>query len=117
MWLMTWQEEDAIPQSEAVLLGNTINIIAYRLVTEELLSHPQYKRLMKLTNQVCHQLRQFHDNKVCKKLRKEREVLKVQHMRWGDMKFSKFNICFLYVIRYKMMARRIQKVAITQLLK
>ncbi|KAM7497742.1 hypothetical protein LguiA_022156 [Lonicera macranthoides] len=64
MWLMTWQEEDVIPQSEAVLLATTTNIFADRLVSGELLSHPQYKRLIELTGRICHHLHKFQDKKV-----------------------------------------------------
>ncbi|KAM7503080.1 hypothetical protein LguiB_001984 [Lonicera macranthoides] len=64
MWLMTWQEEDVMPQSEAMLLATTTNIFAGRLVSEELLSHPQYKRLTELTDQICRDLYQFQDKKV-----------------------------------------------------
>ncbi|KAM7503075.1 hypothetical protein LguiB_001979 [Lonicera macranthoides] len=64
MWLMTWQEEDVIPQSEAVLLATTTNIFADRLVSGELLSHPQYKRLTELTDRICHHLYKFQDKKV-----------------------------------------------------
>ncbi|KAM7503078.1 hypothetical protein LguiB_001982 [Lonicera macranthoides] len=63
-WLMTWQEENVMPQSEAVLLATTTNIFADRLVSKELLSHPQYKRLTELTDQICRYLYQFQDKKV-----------------------------------------------------
>ncbi|KAM7503070.1 hypothetical protein LguiB_001974 [Lonicera macranthoides] len=62
--LMTWQEDDVIPQSEAVLLATTTNIFADRLVSGELLSHPQYKRLMELTGRICRHLYKFQDKKV-----------------------------------------------------
>ncbi|KAM7497734.1 hypothetical protein LguiA_022148 [Lonicera macranthoides] len=64
MWLMTWQEEDVIPQSEAMLLATTTNIFADRLVSGELLSHLQYKRLTELTDRICHHLYKFKDKKV-----------------------------------------------------
>ncbi|KAK1373029.1 Ent-copalyl diphosphate synthase [Heracleum sosnowskyi] len=59
MWLLTWQEEGDVDKAKAQLLEQTINICAGRLTSEEILSHPQYKTLSNITNQLCHQLGPF----------------------------------------------------------
>ncbi|KAA8543243.1 hypothetical protein F0562_021262 [Nyssa sinensis] len=71
LWLMTWHEEGDTDRShyqgEAELLVRTLNLCAGRWVSEDLLSHPQYRRLSDITNRICHRLRQFEFNKVLDK--------------------------------------------------
>lgn len=64
MWLLTWQEDGDVDKAKAQLLEQTINICAGRLTSEEILSHPQYKTLSNITNQLCHQLGPFQYGKV-----------------------------------------------------
>ncbi|KAF8401693.1 hypothetical protein HHK36_012639 [Tetracentron sinense] len=57
-WLFAWVgEEEGRHHEETELLVRTINLCSGHLLSEELLSHPHYKRLSLLTNRVCHQLR------------------------------------------------------------
>ncbi|KAL8092691.1 ent-copalyl diphosphate synthase 1 isoform X2 [Apium graveolens] len=66
MWLLTWQEDGDVDRAKAQLLEQTINICAGRLTSEEILSHPQYKTLSNITNQLCHQLGPFQYGKLHK---------------------------------------------------
>ncbi|XP_010277558.1 PREDICTED: ent-copalyl diphosphate synthase, chloroplastic-like [Nelumbo nucifera] len=60
------EEEEDKQQTgrEAELLVRTINLCAGRPLSEELLCHPHYRRLVQLTNRVCHHLRRFREWKV-----------------------------------------------------
>ncbi|WOH02907.1 hypothetical protein DCAR_0522297 [Daucus carota subsp. sativus] len=58
-WLLVWQEDGNVDKARAQLLEEIINICAGRLISEEILSHPQYKTLSTITNRICHQLRVF----------------------------------------------------------
>lgn len=51
-------------RGEAELLVRTINLCAGRSLSEELLAHPQYRRLSQLTNRICNQLGLFYLHKV-----------------------------------------------------
>lgn len=62
--MLTWREDGDVDKAKAQLLEQTINICAGRLISEELLSHPQYKNLSTLTNQLCYQLTIFQNHKV-----------------------------------------------------
>ncbi|MFS8014549.1 putative ent-copalyl diphosphate synthase [Helianthus anomalus] len=62
MWLMRWQDgEDVALLAELII--QTINITAGRLVSVELLAHPQYQRLSTVTNNLCIELFKFHKSK------------------------------------------------------
>ncbi|KAJ0691801.1 putative ent-copalyl diphosphate synthase [Helianthus annuus] len=62
MWLMGWQDgEDVALQAELII--HTINITAGRLVSVELLAHPQNQRLSTVTNNLCIELFKFHKSK------------------------------------------------------
>lgn len=51
-------------RGEAELLVRTINLCAGRSLSEELLAHPQYRRLSQLTNRICNDLGLFTLHKV-----------------------------------------------------
>ncbi|XP_021897961.1 ent-copalyl diphosphate synthase, chloroplastic [Carica papaya] len=63
-WLVRWQEEGDGHKEEAELLVQIINLSAGHYVSEELLSHPQYKQLSTITNQLCHKLGRYRSQKV-----------------------------------------------------
>lgn len=60
-------------KGQAELLVRTINLCAGR-GEEQLLSHPHYRRLLDITNGVCHHLRLFQYNKVSQHLPKLLEL-------------------------------------------
>ncbi|KAF5196667.1 Copalyl diphosphate synthase [Thalictrum thalictroides] len=56
-WLLTWQEEESDKTyGVAELLVLVISLCGGHSLSEELLSHPEYKHLVYLTNKVCYQL-------------------------------------------------------------
>ncbi|XP_034673366.1 (-)-kolavenyl diphosphate synthase TPS14, chloroplastic-like [Vitis riparia] len=59
MWLMKHLDEGDGYRGEAELLVRTINLCAGRSLSEELLAHPQYRRLSQLTNRICNDLGLF----------------------------------------------------------
>ncbi|KAH9723884.1 Ent-copalyl diphosphate synthase [Citrus sinensis] len=63
-WLMKWQAQGDRHQGEAELIVQTINLSAGNCLSEDLLSHQEYKRLMDLTNTICHKLVQYQNQKV-----------------------------------------------------
>ncbi|XP_019053166.1 PREDICTED: ent-copalyl diphosphate synthase, chloroplastic [Nelumbo nucifera] len=81
-WLLTWweekqeEEEDRQHEREAELLVLSINLCAGRCISEELLSHPHYARVVQLTNRLFHHLSRFRECKV-----KEKESNNIPNMR------------------------------------
>ncbi|KAL9430942.1 hypothetical protein AB3S75_026186 [Citrus x aurantiifolia] len=63
-WLTKWQDDGNSHRGVAELLVQTINLSAGRLLSEELLCHPEYARLSYLTNRICHTLGHYHKQKV-----------------------------------------------------
>ncbi|KAL7114985.1 hypothetical protein ACP275_04G155500 [Erythranthe tilingii] len=66
VWLMKVEKgETNYRVDEAELLATTLNIGAGHIaLKEEILSHHEYINLSKLTNKICHQLRQIQNEKV-----------------------------------------------------
>ena len=64
-------------KARAQLLEEIINICAGRLISEEILSHPQYKTLSTITNRICHQLRVFQKVTTSKDVRYSPNFIKV----------------------------------------
>ncbi|KAJ7977385.1 Copalyl diphosphate synthase [Quillaja saponaria] len=54
-WLSSWQSEGN-RHGETYLLVQMINLSGGNLLSEDLLSNPQYQQLLSLTNKVCHRL-------------------------------------------------------------
>ncbi|KAK6937536.1 Terpene synthase, metal-binding domain [Dillenia turbinata] len=63
-WLLSWHKEGDKLEGAAELLVKTINLSGGRWLSDELLSHPQYKSLSQLTNRVCHELGCLQKNKI-----------------------------------------------------
>nr|XP_043635976.1 ent-copalyl diphosphate synthase 1 [Erigeron canadensis] len=63
MWLAKWQEGVDMTEGQAELIVQTINMTAGKWVSKEVVAHPQYQRLLTLTNKVCLEISQFHDLK------------------------------------------------------
>ncbi|KAJ0053552.1 hypothetical protein Pint_03315 [Pistacia integerrima] len=63
-WLLKWQEEGDRHQEEAELLVHTIHLIGGHPFSDELLHHPQYRRLTELTNRICYKLGNYQKQKV-----------------------------------------------------
>ncbi|KAG7970545.1 hypothetical protein I3843_07G089500 [Carya illinoinensis] len=63
-WLLEWYREGDRHEGEAELLAHTINLTSGRSVSEEILSHPQYKRLSGLINRVYCKLCSYQKHKV-----------------------------------------------------
>ncbi|KAJ0113422.1 hypothetical protein Patl1_03376 [Pistacia atlantica] len=63
-WLLKWQEEGERNQEEAELLVRTIHLIGGHPFSDELLHHPQYRRLTELTNRICYKLGNYQKQKV-----------------------------------------------------
>ncbi|KAL5712663.1 muconate cycloisomerase [Ranunculus cassubicifolius] len=55
-WLLEWKEENDSKYSAAEMLVRIISLCGGHSVSQELLSHPQYKHLLNLTNKICYQL-------------------------------------------------------------
>lgn len=55
-WMMMWEQEGDMYKGAAELLVNTVNLCSGRLFSNDTLSHPNYERLVTLSNKVCHQL-------------------------------------------------------------
>ncbi|CAA3005710.1 Hypothetical predicted protein [Olea europaea subsp. europaea] len=63
-WLSKLNNEDLEYNDEAELLVHIINTCAGYMVFEDMLQHPEYKKFSKLTNKICHQLKEYQNNKV-----------------------------------------------------
>ncbi|XP_022858374.1 copal-8-ol diphosphate hydratase, chloroplastic-like isoform X2 [Olea europaea var. sylvestris] len=63
-WLSKLNNEDLEYNDEAELLVHTINTCAGYMVSVDMLQHPEYKKFSKLTNKICHQLKEYQNNKV-----------------------------------------------------
>nr|XP_043638186.1 (-)-kolavenyl diphosphate synthase TPS28, chloroplastic-like [Erigeron canadensis] len=55
-WLLGWQKGADEAQGKAELIISMIIMSSGQLLPEELLFHPQYKRLSKITDDLCHQI-------------------------------------------------------------
>ncbi|XP_041022877.1 ent-copalyl diphosphate synthase 1-like [Juglans microcarpa x Juglans regia] len=62
-WLLEWYSDGDRHKGEAELLAHMINFTAGHSFSEELLSHPQYKRLCGLINKVCYKLSSYQKDK------------------------------------------------------
>ncbi|XP_035548925.1 (-)-kolavenyl diphosphate synthase TPS28, chloroplastic-like [Juglans regia] len=63
-WLLEWCSDGDRQKGEAELLAHMINVAAGHSFSQELLSHPQYKRLSGLINKVCYKLSSYKKDKV-----------------------------------------------------
>ncbi|KAE8660652.1 Ent-copalyl diphosphate synthase [Hibiscus syriacus] len=63
-WMLKWVEEGDRHQGVAELVVQMINLTSGCWSMEELVSHPQYKRLSDLTDSVCYQLCYYQKQKV-----------------------------------------------------
>ncbi|KAF9605971.1 hypothetical protein IFM89_021297 [Coptis chinensis] len=64
-WLHNWpsqEDKHLIPNNEAELLVNTINLCAGHSLSLDLVSQPEYMHLTNLTNNICNRLRQQTQN-------------------------------------------------------
>ncbi|MED6162586.1 Gly-Xaa carboxypeptidase, partial [Stylosanthes scabra] len=61
-WLSSWQSEGSSSKREAELIVQTIDLMAGDW-SEELQLNSQYQELLKATNRVCHNLRNYQNNK------------------------------------------------------
>ncbi|KAJ7977384.1 Copalyl diphosphate synthase [Quillaja saponaria] len=61
-WLSSWQSEGD-RHGEAYLLVQMINLSGGNLLSDDLLSNPQYRQLLSLTNRVCHRLHSYKNDK------------------------------------------------------
>nr|E2IHE0.1 RecName: Full=Copal-8-ol diphosphate hydratase, chloroplastic; AltName: Full=Copal-8-ol diphosphate synthase; Short=CcCLS; Flags: Precursor [Cistus creticus subsp. creticus]ADJ93862.1 copal-8-ol diphosphate synthase [Cistus creticus subsp. creticus] len=55
-WMMMWEPEGDRYKGAAELLSNSINLSSGRLFSNDTLSHPNYEKLVTLSNKLCHQL-------------------------------------------------------------
>ncbi|OIV92574.1 hypothetical protein TanjilG_02337 [Lupinus angustifolius] len=62
-WLSSWQSEVDKCEGEAELLVQIINLSGGHWISKEQLFHPQYQRLLQLTNTICHRLHFYHKDK------------------------------------------------------
>ncbi|KAE9590443.1 putative ent-copalyl diphosphate synthase [Lupinus albus] len=62
-WLLSWQSEVDKCVGEAELLVQIINLSSGHWISKEQLFHPQYKRLLQLTNTICHRLHCYQKDK------------------------------------------------------
>ncbi|KVH94375.1 Terpene synthase, metal-binding domain-containing protein [Cynara cardunculus var. scolymus] len=53
MWLTRWQEGADAIEGQAELIVHTMNMIAGRWTSKELFTHPQYRRLSTITDNLC----------------------------------------------------------------
>ncbi|KAJ4822265.1 hypothetical protein Tsubulata_006365 [Turnera subulata] len=64
-WLLMWEGEGDRHKGEAELLVKTILLSAGpRVSVKNLIDHPQFEQLTKLTNKICYQLAHFKNGKV-----------------------------------------------------
>lgn len=94
-WMMTWREDwdvaPAPPRGQTELLVRTINLCAGRLVSDDLLSHPHYRRLASRTDTLCRRLRRLP-----KLIKKVRFLVPLPRQKKNISEEAICRICILY---------------------